>query len=180
MAISTSIPSCRFRLSIPWFYKSSRNTQSRADDKVKGDRSPSETVGPIPWYILGFAKSGKRSAMGPKHPTSGRSRFQKQGIDPLDQEVTNRDSDLHERVPVLPPARPTVEPRAFSDTSNTCRGTLLSHVGDNSSKHNWTPRRSSRQSRVASSGSEQNPSEATHRRDTAANVSNLQRLTEHS
>ena len=178
---STSVPSYRLRLGIPRLERPSRATQSRVDDQAIGKCSPSGTVGLKPWYQLGSVKSGKRSEMGLQHPTSGLSTLQKQGTNPRDQEVTIRESDS-QGVPVLPPAHPTNNPQAFSDIRNMGRGSLLSRVGDNSSKHDhqWSPRRSSRQSRVASSGSEQNSTEATHRRDTAANVSNLQRLTEHS
>ena len=182
MTASINIPSHRLRLGIASLARPFRATQSRVNNRAIGNRSPSGTVGLNPWYQLGSVTSGKRSNLGPQHPTSDLSAFQKQGTNPRDQKVTIRESDSHERVPVLPPAHPTNYPRAFSYIRNMGRGNLLSRAGDNSSKHDprWSPRRSSRQSRVASSGSEQNSTEATHRRDTAANVSNLQRLTEHS
>ena len=93
------------------------------------------------------------------------ARLQKQKTKPPDQTFAAEDSDSHERVPVLPPAPTGMSSRVFSEIKHMGQGSLLSGAGIYSSQQDTQgmPRRSSRQFRVVSSGSEQNPSEATHR-----------------
>ena len=115
-----------------------------------------------------FAKSQKYSWISPEHRVSGRSRLQKQRTKPLlDQDIADGNSKSHERVPALPPAPPAISSRVFSEIKDMGQGSLLSDAGTNSSQHSpqETPLQSSKQSRAVSSGSEQNTSEPTHRRD---------------
>ena len=140
--------------------------KSRNDGKAN-KCSSGENDGSIPWYKPIFAKSKNRLGISPEGPRSVLSKLQKQRITPLGQEVTNENSESHERVPVLPPASPVSSSRVFSEIKNLSQGCLLSETGTNSSQRNTQgmPLRSSKQSRAVSSGSEQNPSEPTHRRD---------------
>lgn len=98
------------------------------------------------------------------------------------QEIATGGSDPRQRVPVLPPAPPAISSRVFHEIENMGQGSLLWGAGTNSSQQNTQgiPRRSSRQLRAVSSGSEQIPSEAKYRRDPGANFHNLHRLTERS
>ena len=120
-----------------------------------------------PWYKPIFAKYKNRSGISPEDRVSGRLRLQKQRTRPLDQDIANGNSEPHKRVPVLPPAPPASSSRVFSELKNKGQGSLLSDAGTKSSQHitQGMPLRSSKQSRAVSSGSEQNPSEPTHRRD---------------
>ena len=120
-----------------------------------------------PWYNPIFAKSKNRSGISPEDRVSGRSRLQKQRTKPLDQDFANGNSESHERVPVLPPAPPAINSREFSELQTMGQGSLLSDAGTKSSQNitQGMPLRSSKQSRAVSSGSEQNPSEPTHRQD---------------
>ena len=151
----------------------SKAAKTRDDDIAIEERSPSGL-----WYKLVFAKSEKRSGIGPENPAPSRLRLQKQRTKPLDQNIGH----LHGRVPVLPPAAPTISSQVSSDIENMGQGKLQPGPGSNDSQHGpqTMPRRSSRQSRATSSGSEQSSSEATRRRDAGAGVYNLQRLTERS
>ena len=164
------------------FGRSSKAAKIRVDDIAIRKRSPGETVGLTPWYRPVFAKSGERSRIGPENPAAGRSRLQKQRMEPVDQIIAVGAGALRERVPVLPPAPPAISSRVFSDIENMGQGRLLSDPGTNNSQHDpqGMPRRSSRQSRAISSGSEQSASGATHRQDAGAGLYNLQRLTERS
>ena len=141
--------------------------KSRNDGKAKKNCPSGENDGSNPWYRSIFTKTKNRSGISPEGQVSGRSKLQKQRTKPLDQDSANRNSESHERVAVLPPAPPAVSPRVISE---------IKDAGTNSSQHNTQgmPLRSSKQSRAVSSGSEQNPSELTHRRD--AGRPDLQKL----
>ena len=147
--------------------RSSKVAKSKLDEKAKKKGSLDENVDSNPWYKPVLAKSEKRSSISPKKPASSQSRLQKQRTKPLDHEIVNRDSDSHERVPVLPPAPPAISSRVFSEIENMGQGSLLSGTGNHSSQHyvQGMPRRSARQSRAVNSGSEQLSSEAMQRRD---------------
>ena len=140
--------------------------KSRIDGKANKECS-SENGGSNPWYKPIFAKSKNRSGISPEDRVSGRSRLQKQRTKPLDQDIANGNSESHARVPVFPPASPAISSRIFSEIKDMGQGSLLSDAGTSSSQHNTQgmPQRSSKQPRAVISGSEQNPSEPTHRRD---------------
>lgn len=157
---------------------SSKAAKFKVDDIKIGKRSPGEAVGLNLWYRQVFAKSGKRSGIGPEKPVSGRLRTR-----PLDQAIAVRHEDSHERVPVLPPAPPAIRSRVFSDIENMGQGSFLSGSRiDNNNEHDpqGLPRRSSRQSRAVSSGSEQSSSGGKQRRDAGTRHYDLERLTERS
>ena len=139
----------------------------KIDGKSDKICSPGENDGSNPWYKPIFATSKKRLGISSENRVSGRSRLQKQRTKPLDQDIANGNSGSHESVPVLPPAPPAISSRVFSEIKHMGQGSLLSDARTNSSQHNTQgmPPRSSKQSRAVSSGSEQNPSEPTHRRD---------------
>ncbi len=170
---TTNVSSHWFSHAMSKFGVDSKAAKTRDDDIAIEERSPSGL-----WYKSDFAKSGKRSGVGPENPAPNRLRLQKQRTKPLDQSI----GDLHGRVPVLPPAAPTISSQVFSDIENMGQGKVQSGLGSDDSQHGpqTIPRRSSRQSRAASSGSEQSSSEATRRRDAGAGLYNLQRLTERS
>ena len=173
-----SVSSRRFLQCISKFGRSSKAANSRIDDKAIETRPPGNAVGLISWY----KSSGKRSVIGPANPDLSGSTIQKQQKSKsLNHEISVAVTDPHERVPILPPAPPAVSSRVFSNIENAVQGSL-SGAGTNNSQHDAPemPRRFSRQSRAVSSGREQSSSEATHRRDTAVNVYNLQCLTERS
>ena len=153
-------------------YRVSKTSRPFDIAKIRNDGkankcSSGENDGSIPWYKPIFAKSKNRLGISPEGLVSGRSKLQKQRITPLGQDIANGNSESHERVPVLPPASPACSSPVFSGIKNMGQGYLLSDAGTNSSQHNTQgmPLRSSKQSRAVSSGSEQNPSEPTHRRD---------------
>ena len=170
---TNNVPSHWFSHAMSRFGTYSKAARTRDDDIAIEERSPSGL-----WYKSVFAKSGKRSGIGSENPAPNRLRLQKQRTKPLDQDI----GDLHGRVPVLPPAGPTISSQVFSDIENMGRGRLQSGPGSNDSQHDpqTMPRRSSRQSRAASSGSEQSSSEATRRGDASVGLYHLQRLTERS
>ena len=136
----------------------------------------------VPWYKPILTTSKKRSGINPQDSASGRPELQKQRTKCLGQEPAIGNSDSRERVPVLPPATPAISSRVSSELQNTSQGILLSGAGTNSSQHETQgmPRRSSRQSRAVSSGSEQHSFGIMHRRDAGPNYYNLHRLTERS
>lgn len=180
--ITKSVPSRWFSHAMSKTRRYFNTANTRDDDVAIKKRSLGKAVGLIPWYKLVIAKPGMRSGIGPGNPAPGRSGFQKQRTKALDLNVDIGDRVLHERVPVLPPAPPTISSRVFSDIENMGQGTLLSGPGTKGSQHDpqGVPRRSSRQYRCVSSSSEQSASGATYRRDAGAGLYNLQRLTERS
>ena len=153
-----------------WFWHKAPKT--RVGDTMIRKRSPGEAVGQTSWYKRVFAKSGKRLEIGSENPAPSQMRLQKQGKRSLNQEVAIGNRKSREGVPVLPPASPAISSRIFSDIENMGQGTLLLGPDTNNSQHDpqGMPRRSSRQSRAVSSGSEQNPSLAAHRRDTGTGL----------
>ena len=160
----------------------SKPAKPKVDDNAIEKRSPSEAVGLTLWSKSAFARSGNHSRIGSGNPAPGRSRLQKQRTKPLDQQIVIGGGNPRGSVPVLPPAPPTISSRVFSDIENMGQGKLPSGPGTNNSQYDpqIMPRRSSRPSRAVSSGSEQSPFEATHRRDAGAGLYSLQRLTERS
>lgn len=164
---------------LPRISKFSRSfdiAKSRTDGKAKKRSSSGENDGSSPWYNPILAKSKNRLGISPEGPVSGRSNLQKQKITPLGQDIANGNSESHERVPVLPPASSASSSRVLSEFKKIGQGSLLSDAGTNSSQYNTQgmPLRFSKQSGAVSSGSEQNPSEPTHRRD--ASHPNLYKL----
>ena len=164
------------------FGRSSKATKIRVDDQAIKRGSPTEAAGLTPWYKAAFAKPEKRSKSSPENRASNRSRLQKQGTKPLQQEIAIGESNSHEKVPVLPPAPPAFSSRVFPDIENKDQGSVLSGAGTNNNQHDrqGRPRPLSRQSRAPSSGSEQSISQPTHRLNAGADVHNLHRLTERS
>lgn len=144
--------------------------------RARADRVP---VGLTHLYKSFFTSLRKHSSIGPENPAPSRFRLQKHRTKPLEQEMAIGDG-MHERVPVLPPAPPSISSRVFSDIENMGQGRLLSDPGTSSSHHEpqGMPRQSSRQSRAVSSASEQCSSGASHRRDAGVRLSKLQRLPE--
>lgn len=133
-------------------------------------------------HVLSDQNSKKRSGISLEDPASSRPGLQKQRSKVLGQQLAIGDSNPHEMVPVLPPAPPAISSRVFSEIENMGQGSLVSGAGTDSSQHEiqGMPRRSSRQSRAVSSGSEQNSFETMRRRDAGPSLSNLHRLTERS
>lgn len=179
---TNSVPSRWFSHDLSKVRSSSHAAKTRDGDVAIRKHSPGEAVGRTPWYKSVFTKSGKRSGIGPGNSAPGRSGLQKQRKKALYQKVDIGDRVSHERVPVLPPAPPAISSRVFSDIENIGQGRLLSGPGTKSSQHDpqGMPRRSSRQYRGVSSGSEQSASGTSYRRDAGAGPYNLQRLTERS
>ena len=151
-------------------FKTSRSfdvAKSKIDGKANKNCSSGENNSSNPWYKPIFAYSKNRSGISSKDWVSSRSKLQKQRTKPLDQDIANRNSESHERVPVLCPLPSAISSRVFSEVKDVGQGSLLSDAGTNSSQHNaqGMPLRFSKQPRGVSSGSEQNTSELTHRGD---------------
>lgn len=163
-----------------YFGRSSKAANIRVHGMAISKRSPGEAIGQNPWYKSILANPGKPWGIGSEKSAPGRLRVQKKRTKPLDREIAIGDED--QRVPVLPPAPPAISPRVFSDIENMGQGSLLSDPGTDNSHYDalGKPRRSARQSRAVSSGSEQTSYGATDRRDAGVGVYNLQRLTERS
>lgn len=180
---TNSVPSHWFSYSTSKFAKPSKTARTRNDDTAIEQPSPGEAVGQNAGYRSVFTKPGKRSRIGPDDLAPGRLSKRKQKTKPLDQEIAVGDERSEGRVPVLPPASPAISSRRFSDIENMGQGRILPpSPGTNNKQRDAQemPRRFSRQSRAASTSSEQGLSGATHRRDTGADAYNLQRLTERS
>ena len=151
---SNSVPSRQLQPRISGISRPFKVAKSRADEKAIRKCSPDENVHSDPLYK-------------PFTQASNRSRLQKHRTKPLDKEMAMRDHDSHTRVPILPPAPPTIKSQVFSEIEKMGQGILHSDAGTNISQHDMQgmPRRSAKQSRVVSSGSEQNPSQITHHRN---------------
>ena len=165
---TNSVSKSQFPHRISKISRSSDVAKNKIDGKANKNCSSDENNNSSNlWYKSIFAYSKHRSGVSPKDQVFGRSKLQRQRTEPLDQDSANGNSESHERVPVLPPAPSAISPRISSEVKNVGQGSLLSDAGTNSSQHNaqGMPLQFSKPPRAVSSGSEQNPSEPTHRRD---------------